>query len=115
MALLTETIVDAARQMEEPRASSWGPMRSREDQKVAMREVIAFRLSQYRKARLHPDYTVKTNDHNDGWLLPYPGAGFWLVTGDGKLKRALLMAGCREPRLMELPEALDYAEKAIAG
>jgi hypothetical protein len=97
--------VETARGIEERRVSSWGPMVSREDQKIAMREVIAYRLSQYRKARQHPNYSVKTNDHNDGWLCPYPGAGFVLVTGDGKIKGALLMAGCQNPRLMELPEA----------
>lgn len=115
LAVLTDAIVDAARQLQEPRVSLWGQMRSREDQKIATREVIAFRLSHYRKARNHPNYSVKTNDHNDGWLLPYPGAGFVLVTGDGKLKRALLMAGCQDPRMMELPEALDVAEAALVG
>lgn len=115
LAVLTETILETARRIEERRVSSWGPMVSREDQKIAMREVIAFRLSQYRKARLHPDYSVKTNDHNDGWLCPYPGAGFVLVTGDEKLKRALLMAECENPRVMELPEAVDAAEAALGG
>ena len=113
LAVLTEAIVNAIRRLQEPRVSSWGQMRSGEDQKIAMREVIAFRLSQYRKARQYPNYFVKTNDHNDGWLCPYPGAGFCLVTGDEKLKRALLMAGCEDPRVMELPEALEAAEKAF--
>jgi hypothetical protein len=115
LTVLREAIVSAARDLKEPRVSSWGKMRSREDQKIAMREVIAFRISRYLKARQHPNYSVKTNDHNDGWLCPYPGAGFVLVTADGTLKRALLMAGCEEPRLMELPEALDAAEAALAG
>jgi hypothetical protein len=39
LAVLTEAIVDAARGLQEPRVSSWGEMRSREDQKIAMREV----------------------------------------------------------------------------
>jgi hypothetical protein len=111
---ITEAIVSAARRHQEPRVSSWGKMRSREDQKTAMREVIAFRISRYLQARQHPNYSVKTNDHNDGWLCPYPAAGFVLVTGDGKLKKALLSAGCEDPRVMELPEALDAAEKALA-
>ena len=107
--------VDAARRLHQPRSTSWGQMRSREDQKIAMREVIAFRLSQYRKAKSTWTTLSKRTITTMGGSAPIRRRAFGASQGTISSSGALVMAGCHGiPRLIELPEALKRAEEAIA-
>jgi hypothetical protein len=114
-AVIADAIVRTSRKCEEPFAATWGAFRSWEEQKTAQSEVIAFELAQFHKARDHHKYKVHPNDHNDGWLCAYTGAGYLVVTSDGKLRRALLRGGCKDPRVLDLGAALDRAEASLSG
>jgi hypothetical protein len=97
-------------------ADTWGAFRSDEDQRRAQRELIAFEVSLLDKAR-HPqgyNHDKHRSDYNDYWLCAYCAAGYTLVTADDRLRRSLLDAGCKDPRLVSLEEALAIAESWLA-
>jgi hypothetical protein len=95
----------------------WGPFRSDDDQRMNQREMAAFELSHLLKARHRQGYNVQKHegDYNDGWLVAYTAAGYHLVTGDRRLRRALEMGECKDPRVLDVHEALDVAEAWLAG
>lgn len=90
----------------------WGAFRTAEDQRDVQREMIAFTLSDLFKARNPGGYNAHKHktDYNDGWLCAYPAAGYTLVTLDNRLKDALKQAGCKNPRVVNMSEALQVAE-----
>ena len=95
----------------------WGPFRPEAEQRQEQREMAAFELAYLLKARSREGYNVEKHegDYNDGWLLAYPSVGYLLITGDVRLRRALEMAGCTNPRVSDVGEAVDIAESWLAS
>jgi hypothetical protein len=95
----------------------WGPFRPEAEQRAEQREMAAFELAHLLKARSREGYNVEKHegDYNDGWLLAYPSVGYRLITGDVRLRRALEMAGCTNPRVSDVGEAVDIAESWLTS
>jgi hypothetical protein len=94
----------------------WGPLRPEAEQLELQREMIAFSLSDLMKAKASKTYSPgkNDNDYNDGWLLAYPAVGYLVVTQDRRLRRAIEIGGCKDPRVVGLDAALPHAEAWLA-
>jgi hypothetical protein len=90
----------------------WGEFRTEEDQMHEQREQIAFDVAHLQNSRNPQPYNIDKNrgDYNDGWLLAYCSAGYHFVTSDGRLRAAIRNGGCTDPRVVDVPGALDLAE-----
>ena len=98
--------------MSAPEAALWGPFRPEEEQRREQREMVAFEVAHLMNSRNPQGYNFRNHegDCNDGWLLAYLAVGYRLVTSDRRLRRALETGECKNPRVSEVPEAIDLAE-----
>jgi hypothetical protein len=115
--LVSSAILDISRKSAARFRSGWGEFRTNEEQKREQRETIAFELSLLQNSRNPQGYNVDKHrgDYQDGWLLAYCSAGYHLVTSDGRLRSALRNGGCTDPRVLDVPGALDVAEAWLAA
>ena len=93
-------------------APLWGPFRLEKEQRHEQREQAAFELAHLVNSRNPQGYNPRSHegDYNDGWLLAYLAVGYRLVTSDRRLRRALEIGECEDPRVSDVAEALEIAE-----
>ena len=108
---------EISRKYAEPYLSEWGPFRPEEEQRREQREMAAFELVRLINSRNPQGYNVRKHegDYNDGWLLGYLSVGYRLVTNDRRLRNSIEMAGCKDPRISDVGEAVELAEAWLAG
>jgi hypothetical protein len=94
----------------------WGPLKTEAEQARDQREIITFDVARLTKGANDPKYNVESHpgDFNDQYLCFYPATGYTLVTGDGRLRRALDKGGCKDPRVVDLARAVEIAETWLA-
>lgn len=114
---VAEAVLEISRKHAADVQPLWGEFRTDEEQRREQREYIAFELSLVQHGRNPQGYNVAKHkgDYHDSWLLAYNAAGYHLVTNDARLRSALKMGGCTDPRVVDLAEALDLAEAWLAA
>ncbi len=95
----------------------WGALKPAAEQAHAQREMIAFDLARLTKGRNNPKYNVESHptDFNDQYLCAYPATGYTLVTEDRAIRQALIFAGCEDPRVVDVGQAVEIAENFLLG
>jgi hypothetical protein len=111
-----KVVLGVSRRVLEEEVPLRGPMRDEADQKRALREVIAFEASLLRKARNPQGYNHAKwrGDYYDYWLCTYPAAGYTIVTREKRLRDALKLGECVDPRVVNLDEGIAIAEDWLA-
>ncbi len=112
---LTNMTLKIARDRAAARGIAPDELKAEPDQAHELRELIAFETARVMKGANDPKYNVESHfgDFNDFWLCAYPAAGYTLVTQDRNIRKACIEGGCKDPRVVDVPEAIAIAENYL--
>jgi hypothetical protein len=110
--VVADAVLEISRKQAGAQSPDWGAFRSEDEQRREQRELAAFELSHLLNGQNPHGYNVDKHrgDYHDGWLLAYLAAGYHLVTSDARLRSALRLGGCEDPRVLDVGAGLDLAE-----